>query len=153
MRRLLEAGGTLWLKHMTTQLCARQRMGGQCYVLPVCMRPCVPSCMHMHGWESECEWAPCKYNSFSPACVKDKCPLKRAQGIKSISQCGIFSNISYYTHYALASQNDTWQSDNGISLWVKIPLWLVGDIEHHTASSDDWKNCRRRSFFSSSPEG
>ena len=42
MKRLLEAGGTLGLEHMTTLLCARQRMGGQFSVLHVCMRLCVP---------------------------------------------------------------------------------------------------------------
>lgn len=47
-KKLLEAGGTLWLKHMTTLLCATQRMGGQCSVQYVCMRLCVPLCMHMY---------------------------------------------------------------------------------------------------------
>lgn len=51
----------------------------------------------------------------------------------------IFSEISYYGKNVLVSQNDTWQHSNGISLCVKIPCRLVGNIEHHTASSDDRK--------------
>lgn len=56
--------------------------------------------------------------------------LWRSRDNKSISDEGvqrvIFSNTGYHSHYVLMSRTDTWQSTNGISLRVKIPLWLVG---------------------------
>lgn len=38
----------------------------------------------------------------------------------------MFSNISDYSYYLWVSPSDIWQNNNGISLCIKIPLWLVG---------------------------
>lgn len=147
MKGLLEAGGTLWLEHMTALLCARQKDGrAVCSVLHVCVYEVVSVCslMHAYVWVRVRMWVGFLYVG---ACVKDECGLESTRW----REFQMTSNVLV----TLRPVCDTWQSNNGISLCVKIPLWLVGGILSITLPqvTTGGKKCRRRSFFSSSAEG
>lgn len=158
IKRLLEAGGTLWLKHMTALLCARQK-DGRSVLRPACVYEVVCSFMHEYVWALA---RMCVGSLYVGMSVYSLCERWMSSGeYKRISDEGPPKVLSLVTLVIIAIMSQ-WhrltpdKSNKGISLRVKIPLtswgyWASRCLKWRQKKKK--KKCRRKSFFSSSAEG